>query len=267
VLLKAPPNLDAVIDQAWKSAKDVPGFLTEAEGRFLAMVAGCAPPDGSILEIGSFKGKSTVILGTVAKAFGLEPIAAVDPHNFNSSELQELKADAEDSTFQHFAANLDAAGVSDYVRAQRAYSSDVARSWNAPLRFLWIDGDHSYLGAKEDFDGFIRHVVPGGIVAFHDALHAFEGPIRVFVEDVLRSDRFGAAGFVGSIAWAQFRPADGAQFREERKTVERYAAPLIPHLQNGREPKGLRKLMFKLRRSRVPRAATDAQSWLSKVNR
>ena len=50
-------------------------------------------------------------------------------------------------------------------------------------------------------------------MAFHMPLSEFPGPIRVFVEDVLRSDRFGPAGFVQSIAWAQSRPEDGEAFR------------------------------------------------------
>ena len=146
-----------------------------------------------------------------------------------------------------------AAGVADDVEVHRAYSCEVAAGWDRPIGFLWIDGDHSYRGAKSDFDGFIRHLLPGGVVAFHDALHEFAGPIRVFVEDVLRSDRFGAAGFVQSIAWAQFAPEDGARFRLRRAALERRAAPLIPLLKDERELADCANCDFKLLRSRVPR--------------
>jgi len=108
--------------------------------------------------------------------------------------------------------------------------------------------------------------VPGGVVAFHDALHEFAGPIRVFVEDVLRSDAFGAAGFVQSIAWAQFRPQDGARFHDARAALDRAAAPLIPLLKDERELRGLRKLRFKMKRSRVPRAAVSPRAWAAMVN-
>jgi hypothetical protein len=91
------------------------------------------------------------------------------------------------------------------------------------------------------------------VVAFHDSLNAFEGPIRVFVEEVLRSDRFGPAGFVHSIDWSQFRPNDGARFRDHRKRLERRAARLLPYVANGTSPTGLRKIAFKLNRSRVLR--------------
>jgi cephalosporin hydroxylase len=37
-----------------------------------------------------------------------------------------------------------------------------------PLDFLFIDGDHSYVGVKSDFEMFAPLVRPGGFVAFHD---------------------------------------------------------------------------------------------------
>lgn len=36
------------------------------------------------------------------------------------------------------------------------------------LDFLFIDGDHSYEGAKKDFETYKRFVRPGGLVAVHD---------------------------------------------------------------------------------------------------
>jgi predicted O-methyltransferase YrrM len=37
-----------------------------------------------------------------------------------------------------------------------------------PVDFLFIDGDHSYEGAKQDWDMYASLVRPGGLVAFHD---------------------------------------------------------------------------------------------------
>jgi predicted O-methyltransferase YrrM len=44
------------------------------------------------------------------------------------------------------------------------------------LDFLFIDGDHSYEGAKQDFDLYSPLVHPGGMIAFHDvAEHTQKG--------------------------------------------------------------------------------------------
>ncbi len=192
------------------------------------------------------------------------PVVAIDPHN--SPILLDRQANPEASSYQAFLDSIHSAGVSSHVESHLAYSTDVANSWNRPIRLLWIDGDHSYEDAKKDLDGFFPHMVPLGVVAFHDALNAFPGPIRVFVEDVLRSDRFGPAGFVHSIAWAQFRPQDGHAFRERRSSLARRASRLIPSVENGNELHGLTKKRYKLNRFRVPHSAIDAGEWASLVD-
>ncbi len=261
-----PRDLEDVLTAAWQATREVPGFLLEDEARLLGTIAACVRCDGAIVEIGSFKGKSTVMLATVAKHYGLGPVVAIDPHNFNSAELQEHRISPDSSSYEEFLRNLETAGVSDYVEPHRAFSGTISSGWNRPIRFLWIDGDHSYPGAKTDFDGFSPYVTPHGIVAFHDALHEFAGPLRVFVEDVLRSDRFGAAGFVRSIAWSQFRPADGGLFRKQRGDLEKIAGRLIPFLRDERPLRGVEKALFKLNRARVPRGPVPPAQWVALLN-
>ena len=261
-----PPDLEEVLADAWATARTVPGFLVENEARLLGIFAACTPAEGAIVEIGSFKGKSTVMLGKVAQHYGFGPVVAIDPHDLNSDGLQALKTSAEDSTYQDFLANVAGACVSELVIPHRALSTQVAQTWDGPIRFLWIDGDHSYRGAKDDFDGFIRHLVPGGVVAFHDALNMFAGPIRVFVEDVLRSGSFGPAGFVHSIAWAQYRPSDGVRFEQSRASLARRAARLVPLVKENRPLRGLQKIRYKLNRSQVPRNPIPPNALMSLLN-
>ena len=263
--IEIPRDLDAVLDSAWEAAKDVPGYLMENEARLLGLIAACTPGQGAIVEIGSFKGKSTVMLAKVAEHYGLGPIVAIDPHN--SPELLDHAANPEVSSYQDFLNNIEAANVAGLVEVHRNYSSEVSSGWDRPIRFLWIDGDHTYRGAKTDFDGFFPHVLPEGVVALHDALNVFSGPIRVFVEDMLRSERFGAAGFVHSIAWSQFRPEDGARFKAEREALAQVAARLIPYVEDDRALHGLKKILFKLNRSRVPHRAIQPAAWAALLNR
>jgi predicted O-methyltransferase YrrM len=37
-----------------------------------------------------------------------------------------------------------------------------------PLDYLFIDGDHTYDGVKQDFEMYSPMVRPGGIIVFHD---------------------------------------------------------------------------------------------------
>src|SRR5260370_34914074 len=95
-----------------------------------------AASKGTIVEIGSFKGRSTVMLAKVASHYSLGPIVAIDPHN--SPILLDHHANPEASSYQDFLDSIHAAGVSDHVESHAAYSTDVASSWNRPIRLLWI---------------------------------------------------------------------------------------------------------------------------------
>ena len=226
-------------------------------------MAACAPAQGAILEIGSYKGKSTVGLASIARRYGLDPVVSVDPHS--APAVTDFGHGSRQSSWDDFRTSLRSAGVEHSVEAHRTYSRELAKEWTRPIRFLWIDGDHTYRGAKEDIDLFRPHLVPGAIVAMHDVLHTFEGPVRVFAEELLDSDEFGPAGLCGSIGWAQYRPSDGAKWRDDRRGLRRRVGRLLPFVQ-GPEPKGLRKLRYKLWRGLVPHAAPDAAAWVRAVS-
>jgi predicted O-methyltransferase YrrM len=78
----------------------------------------------------------------------------------------------------------------------RARSDDAIAGWSRPIDFLLIDGDHDYEPVKRDWEDWSAHVVPGGKVAFHDALTA-----AAWVDD-----SFGSARFVGELLTS---PPDG----------------------------------------------------------
>ena len=47
-------------------------------------------------------------------------------------------------------------------------SQDIGEVWSFTVDFIWVDGDHSYEGVKGDILAWARHLVPGGIMVFHD---------------------------------------------------------------------------------------------------
>lgn len=218
--------IEVIVDQGWKRVSATTGYLSEREARFVMAAAALAPQRGRNLEIGSFKGRSTVGIAYVTRELGLGTVVAVDPHTSPSSTDPDLKGKS--TSYDDFVANLKAADVFDWVEIKRLYSYELAKTWKDQIRFLWIDGDHTYEGAKADVDMFKPHLVDGAIVAMHDVLGTFEGALRVFVEELLDSDDFGPAGFSGSIGWAQYRPRDGRDFRLRRRLLAAPARRLIP---------------------------------------
>ena len=265
IMKNLPENFDAFTENLLLEAETVEGFLSPDEMRFLALVAACPAAAGDVLEIGSFKGKSTVILAKAAQLAGDVKIYAVDPLTAPCATDPDLRGD--ESSLKDFRANIERHKVADVIEFHQTFSSVLAQTWTRPLRFLWIDGDHTYNGTKLDFDGFAPHLSDGAIVAIHDVLHAFDGGIRVFMEDILLSPNFGACGFCGSIGWAQFRQDEqtGSRFRAEKLSLYTKLSRLIPHIVFKNELRGLEKKIYKLKRSRVPRSAVNPSEWLKKV--
>lgn len=81
------------------------------------------------------------------------------------------------------------------VRWHVARSQDVGRAWAGPaVDLVFVDGDHSPAGCREDWDVWHPHVAPGGVVAFHDARwevpggRGSPGPTGVVAELFLESE-------------------------------------------------------------------------------
>ena len=116
---------------------------------------------GPIAEIGRFRGGSTMVFAT-ALPEGIE-LWSYDFHVALRPDMPGAELDDE------LRAALDRYGLTGKVHLLVADS----RSADPPpgeLELLFIDGDHSYEGAKADFDRWSAFVAAGGHVLFHDAV-------------------------------------------------------------------------------------------------
>jgi hypothetical protein len=237
-------------------ASAVRGYLSQKEMDFLAMAAACPTATGVMLEIGSFMGKSTIILAEAGRVAGDSHLVAVDPLTYRPHKDPLF---GKEDCLKEFTANLRGAGVEELVEFHQMVSQGLAPGWKRKIRFLWIDGDHSYEGAKNDFDLFSSHLADGAIVALHDMMKHDIGPLRVFAEDILLSRNFGAAGVCGSIGWGQYRtdPQDcEAHLRKKLKLYQRIS-PMIPYACLDTVDHGTGSFSYKLLRSRVPHGPVD----------
>lgn len=267
----APPleEFEAFASEVVGLARGIEGYLTDREARFLALLVAYPTAEGVVLEIGSHKGKSTVILARAAAFAGGGRVVAVDPLTSPSPTDPGLRGAG--SVRPEFEANLVFAGVRDRVEFHPMTSAELAARWDPgrTIRLLWIDGDHTYAGAKADFDAFAPFLSDGGIIAFHDVLHRFEGPIRVFAECVLASDAFGPVGLCGSIGWARYAPGRTVpeRGRREKERLARRLRRLVPYQRPDRPPGALADLRYRWWRSRVPHGDVSPAHFLSRVRR
>ena len=176
-------------DEVKRLIAGVPGWLTEEEAEALYDLAKRCTGKGVIVEIGSWKGKSTICLGRGSREGAGVPIYAVDPHA--------------DYRFGEFKENVERAGIADLVRPIASLSQPAADDFHEPIELLFIDGSHEEELVREDFEKWVPEVGEGGWVAMHDTTWT-EGPRRVASELLYRSRRFRNVRFVvGSTSLGQ----------------------------------------------------------------
>jgi predicted O-methyltransferase YrrM len=127
---------------------------------------------GRIVEIGSFRGRSTIVLRRAA-APDVE-VVAIDPHGGGDRGPQQISPDAALGEADHeaFHANLRRAGVDDGVRHLRRMSQDALDAVEGELALLYVDGAHRYGPARADIERWGERVAPGGTMLVHDAYNA-----------------------------------------------------------------------------------------------
>ena len=148
---------------------DVEGWMTEGQARVLFDAAKACPPGGTIVEIGSFHGRSTIVL-----AAGSAPdvtVIAIDPHAGNDRgprEIEGFEAEA-DRDHDTFLANLEAAGVADRVNHLRTFSDVAIGEIPDGIDVLYVDGAHRYAPARADIVEFGAKVRDDGTMLIHDS--------------------------------------------------------------------------------------------------
>lgn len=148
---------------------DVEGWMSEAQARRLWDRAAELDQGDLVVEIGSFHGRSMIMLASSAPA-GVE-LVAIDPHGGNDRGPQEISGFAEEAQadFEQFHTNLEQAGVHERVTHLRSFSSAALSDVRRPIQLLYIDGAHRYRPARDDIRRWGAKVADDGTMLVHDS--------------------------------------------------------------------------------------------------
>jgi hypothetical protein len=166
----------------YKYIDSVKGWLSTAEQTALIHLPALVDHlDGEIVEIGSFKGKSTVALGLGSKWISEKKrrIFAIDPFITNGYYS---------NYFDEFQNNILNFRLANYVSPIKKFSQLATLECPGRIAALFIDGDHSYVGVKNDINLYAPRVVPGGFIAFHD--YTVYSDIRKAVDELCESAEY-----------------------------------------------------------------------------
>ena len=144
---------------------EIPGWLTEVEAKRLEELA----RGKRVLEIGSYCGLSTVVMGRVAAH-----VTAVDyfdgrgtPHPANTKP-----------TFDN---SISRYGLQGKVEAVHPDAELPLPKYD----LVFIDGDHDYESVRIDIGKAKNVLAEGGLIAFHDFDHPSHRGVREAVEELL----------------------------------------------------------------------------------
>ncbi|MCP5064711.1 MAG: class I SAM-dependent methyltransferase [Ignavibacteriae bacterium] len=181
---------------------------------------------GSIVEVGSWSGRSAVVLGEAAREIGNTKVFAIDyfPNkddwNENLNGTYEFKMDVEGVSYlghhnqtvwkepfeesilpfydehpnllEHFQDNIKNNSLAEIVtpiKGNTNYFADcIDPSFKCKL--LYIDGEHSYESVKNDIEIMKKYLVKGGVICFDDAFTTYDGVDRAIEELIINSDEF-----------------------------------------------------------------------------
>lgn len=148
------------------AVESVEGWLVPGQEQYLFEKVRSLPQDATIVEIGSFRGRSTVAMafacvGTQRKIY------CIDTWDGNDSDF------ADRDFFQIWQDNVQRHGLLNYVVPLRGYSGPVLSEWQAltggkPIDLIFIDGSHQYEDVVVDFQKSFPWIKPGGWMLFHD---------------------------------------------------------------------------------------------------
>lgn len=190
------------------------------EGNIFAFdhAIGLMPPEGAVLEIGSFAGLSTNVIGWLMQKHGRssQRLFTCDPWVYDGYHDRQRKDDTAYMAYFESCTHVTRADYTDFIREsfvrntqlfsrgflphtfpftsdaffdaweKQAVSTDVfGRNVvpGGPLSFVYVDGDHSYEQARRDVEHALEYLAPGGFILLDDSADFWNyGSVRLAKE-------------------------------------------------------------------------------------
>ncbi len=202
--------------EALDAVRGVDGWMTDAQLRRLWEAAAAAPDDATIVEIGSFHGRSAIVLALGAGAGAR--VWAIDPHAGSDRGPGEIRGafDTGERDKVTFHANLAAAEVADRVEHVRRFSDMAHEDVDGAIYLLHVDGAHRYAPARHDIASWGARVRPGGRMLIHDSFSSV-GVTGAELRLLVFSRRWRYLGREGSLA--DYRREDLRGFARVRNAL------------------------------------------------
>ncbi len=175
-------------------AHRIQGWTVGNEMIALAHASYQLPSDAVIVEIGTFLGRSAVLLAGARKLRGSGKVHCVDPFNASGDAVsvpfyRAIVGAQQESQRQRFDQNIHRAGLTQWVQVHQDTAETIGASWSEPIDMLFLDGDQSPKGVRAAYEQWSPWLKVGGILAVHNSseriyAEGHDGHHRLVVETV-----------------------------------------------------------------------------------
>jgi predicted O-methyltransferase YrrM len=171
----AADDLAAGIEEYLRLSEQIPGWTRGIEAEALAERAYALPDDAAIVEIGCFLGSGAVLLAGARKLRGSGRVHCVDPFDGSRDEFsvprdQSILGTASGLThLSQFHDNIGSAGLADWIDVHEGTAVEISETWDTPIDFLFLDGDHSAAAARSAYLAWSPWLRVGGTLAIHNS--------------------------------------------------------------------------------------------------
>ena len=175
---------------------EAPGYMPEDEGLALYAAGVSVATLGPLVEIGSYCGRSTLLLAAAARTAGTH-VVTIDHHR--GSEEHQPGWEYHDpalvdpavgliDTLPTFRRVVATSGLEGSVLAVVGRAEDLGRYWTADAGLVFVDGSHTDASAQRDYELWAPRVAPGGLLAIHDVFpdpnDGGQAPYRAYLRAV-----------------------------------------------------------------------------------
>jgi predicted O-methyltransferase YrrM len=209
-------------------SEQVAGWTRGPEAEALIRVAYELPDHAIIVEIGSFLGSGSILLGGARKLRRTGKVHCIDPFDASGdlvsvSEYERILADHTNGPqIQTFHENIRHAGLTNWIRVHQGRAEQIGTGWSVPIDMIFMDGDQSPEGVIAAYDIWGAWLKTNGVLALHNSnpreyARGHDGHFRLR-ERLLTASDYLLAEEVGSISF--FRKKAGNRTGSSDRNLE-----------------------------------------------
>ena len=160
------------------AVESIQGFMIPGQEEYLFNKVKSLPDEAIVVEVGSFKGRSTVAMAYACIGTN-KRIYCLDTWDGNDSDFLER------DFFSDWQTNIKNNKLEQSVLPLKGKSHDILNYWHKltdkkKIDFVFIDGSHQYLDVLKDFELSYNLVKEKSWIAFHDVIHTHPGSENVW---------------------------------------------------------------------------------------